>query len=101
MKKVTNTESSTVNVNEIKQHKFYGVLFTTERGFITREKYCGGDYTVRCINGLTYGNGWGNHTDKDLSMLVDKLISRSITVYEFETARELFDWLLGSKTNLH
>ena len=54
-----------------------------------------GDYTVRSLNGLTYGNGWGNHTDNDLSLLVGKLISKNIAVYEFDIAKELFEWLLG------
>ena len=87
----------TVPVDQVSIHKFYGTENSTgERGFITRKRYDSGDFFARSLRALTNGNGWHNYSKPSLPELISCLKDRPTPwdVYEFDTARELFTWLL-------
>lgn len=61
------------------------------RGFITQSKY--GLYDIRCLHGLTNGNGW-DITASSLDKLIEKALNLNWKVFEFETPEELMKWAM-------
>ena len=97
MKQVVNeiVPPNVVSVHSVSPEKYYGVEFGPyNRGFITNERYYGINYTVRSIDGLTYANGYSNYNYSTLLKLVDIIVSQGDIVYEFDTPKELFTWLM-------
>lgn len=83
--------------------KFYGVLDNPGniRGFITREitreTYRQGNFMLMAARNLTGGNGWVfSDINRDFSTLykiVSFIMSRGFKVYQFDSFKELMDWV--------
>ncbi len=66
-----------------------------ERGFITQTGWREGNYVLRTIQGITHGNGWQlEEKSSDLAKTIRYFISMNWKFYEFDTAEELFRWVL-------
>jgi hypothetical protein len=85
------------DLSDIRSNKYYGIKMNKSemyKGFITTEKF-EGTYVIRCLNGLTIGNGWEvyeNH--RNLKNMIQYLLEERGQVFEFETYQELVTWLL-------
>lgn len=77
--------------------KFYGVVCKGERGFITRQNYEEGRFkAIVSLDGVTNGNEFTPTLDNPQTSLdgaIKFLIEKDYSVYEFNTARELYAWL--------
>lgn len=76
--------------------RYYGVQQDTFKGFIARPGFLVGEYHPFCIDAITKGNGWTGFDSSDLGETIRKILShirQKYTVYEFNTAAELFQWL--------
>ena len=79
---------------------YYGVQIdggVNGRGFIQTVGYNTNRFRIQSINGLTRSNGWDGqvaaaHSTGDC---IKTLLDSGYEVYVFDTAAELFDWLLG------
>ena len=97
MKKVVKgtLPSDIVQLTEVNSQKYYGLKHPNDnsRGFISRSKFCNGEYIPMCCDELTNGNRWS--CSDSLTKLIGDLMSgpRPFTVYEFDTHKELFGWL--------
>lgn len=84
-----------VTPDKTSNEKYYGVRFANKlRGFISRDFYNHGDYTVKSLLGATNGNGWGHYSSHKLDELIYKLLDCLYCVYEFDDHKELGKWLL-------
>ena len=74
---------------------FYGVEYTgTYRGFITRRRFNHGEFIIRLTKGLTNGDEMAEPAFNTLYALLEHLVKHGgIKVYQFETSKELFDWI--------
>ena len=102
MKKLISTKpENTISFKELSNSaidpdlRYYGVLIdNSQKGFITREQYRSGQYTLRAVDRLTSGNGWFKCEDDDLiSLLKEILDNENRHVFVFNTHQELFKWL--------
>jgi hypothetical protein len=97
MKKVIlKKQNDVVHIEEVQNEKFYGVLpggDSSMRGFITRERFDEGNYTIRAINCLTNGNGWQSWSRTSLRTMIEALLAANKSVYEFDTFQELMEWV--------
>lgn len=95
MKQVV-TQSNTVNIQNIDPEKYYGT-FCDEcgKGFVTRQDYEEGDYTILSVREVTKGNGFNQYNDILLFACLRNFLKakKSRKVFEFDTAQELFKWL--------
>jgi hypothetical protein len=87
------------NPNEkLSPYKYYGAK-TKEgsRAFVTCETYMS-RYSLRALVQLTLGNGYsygkGSRINPTLNEFIGKLLDDGLTVYVFDTAKELFAWLI-------
>ena len=100
MKKVITADFEGVRrFEDISTNKYYGVLLdsTQAKGFITKTSFNSDCYALRCLSGLTQGNGWdniGKDYNKIFSSFIKNIISLRHGVYEFNTPDELVAWLL-------
>lgn len=77
---------------------YYGVSIginpDARRGFIMRQKYAvNAPYQVICLSNLTICNSW---TNLDASNVLTDFIKQIMVhwqVYQFETAKDLFNWV--------
>jgi hypothetical protein len=95
-----------VNPMDASNSRFYGVQMWSDsdkkksagRGMITRAKY-NGPLIIRCVGNFTAGNGWDYLNKQENISLTDFLDELSVNhndVYEFETFREMIEWILTS-----
>ncbi len=80
-------------------HKYYGFQSNLpndwgNKGFVTRSDFYNGDYIVLSPKYVTKGNTWSQHRNKTLDGLIDGLLNKNWTVYEFNTYESLFNWLI-------
>jgi hypothetical protein len=93
-------DKTTFTIEEASVHKFYGAqrkfLAPYLKAFITSDRdYVdeGNTFNLRDADGLTFGNRYGYH-DQSLAGILGKIKrSDSWDIYEFDTVKELFDWL--------
>lgn len=78
---------------------YFGVLVdANSRGFVTREHFNSfSDFTVRCLQDLTGGNGWTQCDSARLSDLIAKALKRGWIVYQFDTPEALMQWIIDGK----
>jgi len=56
--------------------------------------FCDGNYQMKSITDLTEGNSWPTHSrNNNLFDAIKNLLVNKFTVYQFDTAKELFTWL--------
>lgn len=97
MKKVINpkTKTNTVIVEEVNVYKFYGVVVNnTNKGFIRRMNMVGGNFTILNIQDFTDGNCCNDYDSPLLYDSIKKMINGGVSVYEFDTFKELCEWLI-------
>lgn len=102
MKTVINlsTSNDIVSLTEVTPDKYYGVLVGgSERCFITKTEYENGNFTVRSLDELTKGNSYYSVTSPSLTATIQLSLSSGYAVYEFDTAKELLEWLIDEKSN--
>jgi len=81
----------TIDVNEVNQHKYYGVATRSfGRCPISARDY-EGDHLVVCGKGFTYQNGYG--FQGSLRDVVAYHLRENSAVFEFDTFQELCRWL--------
>ena len=102
MKKVVKkvTPEMEVAIDQVSSVKYYGVLAysSRNRGFITRFPYWSGSFVALCSSKVTSGNNWDSYTSNTLSEFISTLLRNGFfTIYEFDTARELFAWVAESE----
>ena len=75
--------------------KFYGVQFTaTQKAFIVQEEYDTGAFKLITFGReMTMGNSWDTYDNNDLKLMIQNLIVNDKPVFEFDTAKELYQWL--------
>ena len=82
---------------------YYGIqgIVSGDRGFITRTRYHTGSYQVLRALALTEGNCWniGDLSNMDLRPLIERLLNNDLTVYQFDTFKELTDWINSPPTH--
>jgi hypothetical protein len=79
------------NANEV---FYYGVRIDGKKGLIVRESFKRGEFHVRCVDGLTYGNSWSFPSNQNLSEVLTKILNfPNSKAFEFDTPQELFEWL--------
>jgi hypothetical protein len=96
MKKViNNNDQTTTSVDNVNVMKYYGISHTNanSKGFITRENYESGLFVTKCISGLTNGNCWSGQNSSSLINLIKQMISSNYQIFEFDTYREILQWL--------
>lgn len=78
---------------------YYGVnLHGGDRAILMMLGYCNNQFKVVSTRGFTHCNGWtGLFKDGPLNSVVSQLLDRGYDVYEFETFKELADWLVTGK----
>lgn len=93
MRKVIREQpKASINIAETSDAKYYGVLISGDKGFITAKSY-GGPKIILCPQSLTRGNGWDGYDAPNLKGTLEALLRDEKDVYEFNTAKELFKWL--------
>lgn len=96
MTRIVLTKAKTKPLDEADETKYYGFVGSYgQKGFITQEHYNCGEFKVLSCEGLTNGNGFSHLNDNSLAGCIKKIIESStkMTVFEFDTAPELFAWL--------
>lgn len=95
MKTVILGEVTQVSCENADPQKYYGVLIRDiDKGFITQETYCKGNFRVLASYDLTEGNNYSNFTGAvTLAEFVKEIIQRGEQVFEFDSYKELFKWL--------
>ena len=96
VKEVTNQLIHTllVELKDVDNEKYYGILNYKEKGFITRRRYDDDKYIILSVDFLTNGNGWDYYTNDSISKVIGDFIwDGRGKVYEFDTSKELFQWL--------
>lgn len=88
-----------VVASNLSLEKSYGVEFspgtnTWQRGWITRTTFDNGDFTVRCVEATTKGNGWNGYDSYSLDETVQKILESGEHVVQFDTPEEMFEWVL-------
>lgn len=102
MKQVVLPSSDTpvVVARNLSLEKYYGVDIALgteawQRGWITRTTFDGGDFSVRCMEHATKGNGWNGYDSYSLDETVQKILEAGENVVQFDTPEELFEWVLN------
>jgi hypothetical protein len=97
MKQVILTTPLTINPKDVSIKKFYGVSICKgeSRAFITKREFEHGAYTVLCADKFTEGNGYPRWDSYNLTDLITKLLDHNHEVFEFDTFRELMNWVAG------
>lgn len=91
----------TLSNHAVSTELYYGVQVhngVDGRGFIQTIGYDNNSYHIVCLHGFTRCNGWSSILagKSTLRSCIDKLLTENeCQVYVFNTARELFAWLLG------
>ena len=100
MKQVVHTLSTDIitTIKNARPDRYYGIQQTDgEKGFVTKSNYFDGHYRESFVEDLTDGNSTMMDADskiKDLTAFLEfKLSNGDRKIYEFETGKELFDWL--------
>lgn len=98
-KVIKQNENVCVDVNTADADKYYAAYRADIEavGFVTQEEHREGNYRFFAPTGITHGNGWSSFINKFLSDHLSQLINNGFEVYEFDTAREMFAFVL-SKT---
>ncbi len=79
--------------------KFYGIkqrVNDKSKGFIRRETYNAGNFIlISAESDLTKGAMWSHWKSSSLSALITDIVADKLgfDVYEFDTVKELFQWL--------
>lgn len=95
MKKVViKKELKEVSIDLVSVEKYYGIEEFDNKGFITQAQFESDKFITICTTEITKGNGWPSYNKcKNIHSLISRLIVDDITVYEFDTHKELFKWL--------
>lgn len=95
MKTVIAGEVLQVSCENVDPQKYYGVLVNNiDKGFITQETYCDGDFRVLACSDLTEGNNFYNFRGSEtLTEFVKEILQRGEQVFEFNSCKDLFRWL--------
>lgn len=88
----SDTNNLVVNVEKTTPYKFYGIEYEGRKAFVTMTTYKTGRVVAISNVDPNWGNMYGNHCDS-LREMLDYANSRGDTVYEFNTAKELFSWM--------
>lgn len=85
-----------VVVEYVNEEKYYGIIARNgkEKGFIARERFDCGNFMPRCLDSMTNGNQWEGYYTCTLVGTIRKLIVGGYRVVEFNTAEELFKWII-------
>ena len=86
----------TVHIDQLSTDKYYGIQVRDEKGFIATSGYYSGQYQLRASDHLTIANQWAdeqhfNNITQACKWWLDKQDNGQ--VYEFDTPKELFQWL--------
>jgi len=83
-----------VSVDEVNEDLYYVVKSDAAIGIITRQHYDDGPFLCKSTDEFTRGNGWTFVCGcKTLTQVVTKAINLKFTVYQFDTAKEMFQWV--------
>lgn len=96
MTKIVLTKGKTKSADQVDETKYYGfVTSLSEKGFITREHYKNGKFKALASGLLTNGNNFSQFDNDSLTECIKNIIKSPFkkTVFEFDTAQELFAWL--------
>lgn len=96
MTKIVLTKAKTKTLDEADATKYYGFVGSSgQKGFITRQHYNCGEFKVLTCEGLTNGNGFSHFNDNSLARCIKNIFESPFkkTVFEFDSAQELFAWL--------
>ena len=75
-------------------NKYYGILNSLgNKGFVVREDFNRGFFTIMCPDSMTNGNCYSNGYTS-LNNLAIEVISIGHKIYQFDTYKELFEWLV-------
>lgn len=89
-----------VSCENVTSDKYYGVSDREgRRGFIAGNEFNGGCYKAFCCAYITKGNEWIWRDLREvtsLSSFIRILITDYLSVFEFDTHKELFQWLADS-----
>lgn len=73
---------------------YYGIEDGEYRGFITKNYE---QYMIRYLKNITMGYGNNSHNHHSFQRCLEDIVTSGYTVYEFNTHRELVEWLLEGK----
>lgn len=97
-------EQKLLTLQHVNDDLYYGIVRGEEfklTGFLTRSQYNNSAHILAfSTDELTKGNNWSsiqNHTN--LRLAIENLILIGFTVYAFDTAKELFQWLADNTQN--
>jgi len=83
-----------VSLSDVSSSKYYGCSNRHVKGFVARQNIdSNSKYVVLCSDNFTYGNGWRHLADNLFQGVIQNIIDSGMTVYEFDTSAELFEWL--------
>ncbi len=79
--------------------KCYGTIINDNKCYIAKPNYCGPIFKVYCPlaisfdrSSLTVGNSY--HEEGSLNEILIRLAKCDHPIYEFESAKELFKWMI-------
>lgn len=99
-------ETFIIPVTSCSDKSYYGVLSLIGKrvGFISKvrkedELETRGFYRVFCFHEITTGNSWPEYDREDIQTVLTNLCSNpSMRVYQFDTAKELANWIAENLT---
>ncbi len=101
MKQVINTTQpkNVVHFSEACTGRYYGWTNDDDSiGFIGRREFHSGYFTMFCFAAATKGNTVSSYDSNNLQDLISKVLSRGLfKIYEFDTYKELLQWVLDSE----
>jgi hypothetical protein len=92
MKEIVNSIIEPASLNTATNDKFYGVITFGSKGFIVKENFLDGKYKVITTRHLTRGSQMAIKGDSLQEILILCMQVGHYT-YEFDTDRDLFEWL--------
>ena len=97
-KVIKEVPSDTVCVKNASDRKYYGFSAqgdSSHVGFIGQAQWEGGEFIPFCCDGVTHGNQWSDKRASTIEATIENILSMvgKFTVYEFDTAGELFAWV--------
>jgi len=112
MRQIINIDipENAISLKQVKITDYIGVHFfenskDAEKGFVTKTEYessfipnSKSTFTIRCLSGLTIGNGWDSWDNPDFKTFLNRLVNDKIMrVYFFSSFPELVMWLINTK----
>jgi len=93
-KQIIGPRDNIMTIEQIDAAKYFGVRIGGWAGFICRERHYEGKFIVRALEEMTEGNGWSAYAGETLPECVTLTLAGNNKVYQFDTAAELFNWLI-------